>query len=397
MNSLIRNVRLIDGTGADPVPSTNIAVENGVITWIGEGTVSPLKHPHFEDISAEDLTLVPGTFDCHEHFAGDGGQYGGRAMNTDPPEVLLRKAAANARLVLMTGQTSARDVGSPYGISITLAQAVAAGALPGPRITASGEWLQFPTTWLHSKSPTRTVYTLEEMEKAILSRIAQGAGLIKVGATGQDMPDDIAERGTMGLEIAKKVVEFVHAHGLKIAAHCTGYAGTSEFVAAGGDSVEHGTHIDEETAKLMAENGVILVPTLAWRDYVFRASKRHGMPKERVDANEAIRESHRASFQRCIAAGVKIAAGTDAGGGDPMRHGNIVREMEVMVECGLTPMQAIEGATRIAAELVGTLDDVGTIEVGKQADFILVDGDPLSDVRDLRNVWAVYQGGRRIR
>ena len=397
MNSLIRNVRLIDGTGADPVPSINIAVENGVITWIGEGDVSSMKHPHFEDINAEDLTLVPGTFDCHEHFAGDGGQHGVRAMNSDPPEVLLQKAAANARLALMTGQTSARDVGSPYGISITLAKAVAAGAFQGPRITASGEWLQFPGTWGHSKSPTRTVHTLEEMLEAILSRIAQGAGLIKVGATRQDLPEQIDERGTMGPEITKQVVDFVHSHGLKIAAHCTGYAGTSEFVAAGGDSVEHGTHIDEATAKMMAEKGVILVPTLAWRDYLFKASKRHGIPKDRVDSSEAIRESHRASFRRCIDAGVKIAAGTDAGGGDPMRHGNIVREMEVMVECGLTPMQAIEAATRVAADLVGTLDDVGTIEVGKQADFILVDGDPLSDVRDMRNVWAVYQGGRRIR
>ena len=397
MNSLIRNVRLIDGTGADPVPSINVAVENGVITWIGEGTVSPLKHPHFEDINAEDLTMVPGTFDCHEHFAGDGGQHGVQAMGTDPPEVLLTKAAANARLALMTGQTSARDVGSPYGISITLAQAVAAGALMGPRITAAGEWLQFPGTWAHSKSPTRTVHTLEEMLEGILKRIAQGAGLIKVGATRQDLPNQTDERGTMGPEIAKQVVDFVHSHGLKIAAHCTGYAGTREIVEAGGDSVEHGTHIDEATAKMMAEKGVVLVPTLAWRDYVFRASKRHGLSKERLDANEAIRESHRASFQRCIAAGVKIAAGTDAGGGDPMRHGNIVRELEVMVETGLQPMQAIEAATRVAAELVGTIDDVGTIEVGKQADFILVDGDPLSDVRDLRNLWAVYQGGRRIR
>ena len=267
----------------------------------------------------------------------------------------------------------------------------------GPRITAAGEWLQFPGTWAHSKSPTRTVHTLEEMLEGILKRIAQGAGLIKVGATRQDLPNQTDERGTMGPEIAKKVVDFVHSHGLKIAAHCTGYAGTREIVEAGGDSVEHGTHIDEETAKMMAEKGVVLVPTLAWRDYLFRASKRHGVPKERVESSEAIRESHRASFQRCIAAGVKIAAGTDAGGGDPMRHGNIVRELEVMVETGLQPMQAIEAATRVAAELVGTIDDVGTIEVGKQADFILVDGDPLSDVRDLRNLWAVYQGGRRIR
>ena len=130
MNLLIRNVRLIDGTGADAVPKINVVVENGRVSWIGEGDVSPSNHPHYEDINAEDLTLVPGTFDCHEHFAGDGGRHGVRAMNTDPPELLLAKAAGNAHRALMTGQTSARDVGSPRGISITLARAVAAGALP---------------------------------------------------------------------------------------------------------------------------------------------------------------------------------------------------------------------------------------------------------------------------
>ena len=395
MNLLIRNVRLIDGTGVDPVPSVNVVVENGIISWIGEGTTSPSKHPHFEDINAEDLTLIPGTFDCHEHFAGNGGRHGVAAMNSDPPEVLLTKAAANAHRALMTGQTSARDVGSPYGISITLAQSVAAGALPGPRITASGEWLQFPTTWGQSK--IETVHTIEEMQEAILSRIAQGAGLIKVGATGQDTPEETAARGTMGPEIAKIVVDFVHSKGLKIAAHCTGFVGTKEVVEAGLDSVEHGTHIDEETAKIMAQNGTVLVPTLAWRDYLFKASKRHGLPKERVDASEAVRESHKASYQRCIAAGVKIAAGTDAGGGDPMHHGNIVRELEVMVDLGLSPMKAIEAATRVSSELVGTLDELGTIEVGKLADFVLVDGDPLSDIGELRNVWAIFQGGRRVR
>jgi len=395
MNILIRNVRLIDGTGGDPVPSVNIAVENGVISWIGEGHVSPHNHSRFDDINAEDLTLTPGLFDCHEHFAGEGGQHGVAAMNSDPPELLLVKAAANAHLALMTGQTSARDVGSPRGISITLARAVAAGRLPGPRITAAGEWLQFPTTWFQSK--IQTVHTLEEMQAAVESRLRQGAGLIKIGATSQDTPEEIASRGTMGAELAKQVVEFVHGYGVKIAAHCTGFAGTREFVEANGDSVEHGTHIDKETADLMAEKGTILVPTLSWRDYLFKASKRHGIPKEEVDASEAVRQSHWESFRRCLEAGVQVAAGTDAGGGDPMRHGNIVRELEVMVEYGLSPMQAIQAATRTAAELVGTLPENGTIEVGKQADFILVDGDPLSDIRDLRNLWAVFQGGRRVR
>ena len=393
MNLLVRNVRLIDGTGADPVPSVNVAVVNGRVSWIGEGATAPSNHPHFEDINAEDLTLVPGTFDCHEHFAGDGGRHGVAAMNSDPPELLLVKAAGNAHRALMTGQTSARDVGSPRGISITLAQAVAAGSLPGPRITASGEWLQYPTTWGQSK--IETVNTPEDMRRAILARIAQGAGLIKIGATGVD--EDGADYGTMGAEVAKMVIDLVHSKNLKVTAHCTGFIGTKEVVEAGIDSVEHGTHIDEETARTMARHGTVLVPTLSWRDYLYRASKRWGMAKEKVEASEAIREAHRASYQRCIAAGVKIAAGTDAGGGDPMRHGNIVRELEVMVDWGLSPMQAIQAATSVAADLVGTSDDVGTIEVGKLADFALIDGDPLSNIGDMRNLWAVFQGGKRIR
>ena len=393
MNLIVRNVRLIDGTGAGPIPKVNVVVENGRISWIGEGAVASLNHPHFEEINAEDLTLVPGTFDCHEHFAGDGGQHGVRAMNTDPPEVLLAKAAGNARRALMTGQTSARDVGSPRGISITLARSVAAGALPGPRIVASGEWLQYPTTWGQSK--IETVNTPEDMRRAIQARIDQGAGVIKIGATGGDPQGGGC--GTMGAEVAQMVMDFVHGKGLKVAAHCTGFHGTREVVEAGIDSVEHGTHIDEETARMMAGKGTILVPTLSWRDFLFRASKRHGMSKKQVDSSEAVREHHRASYQRCIAAGVKIAAGTDAGGGDPMRHGNIVRELEVMVDWGLSPMEALKAATSTAAELVGTSDDVGTIEVGKLADFALIDGDPLSDIGDMRKVWAVYQGGRQVR
>jgi imidazolonepropionase-like amidohydrolase len=314
-------------------------------------------------------------------------------MNSDPPELLLVKAAGNAHRALMTGQTSARDVGSPRGISITLAQAVAAGTLPGPRITASGEWLQYPTTWGQSK--IETVNTPEDMRRAILARIAQGAGLIKIGATGVD--EDGADYGTMGAEVAKMVIDLVHSKNLKVTAHCTGFIGTKEVVEAGIDSVEHGTHIDEETAQTMARHGTVLVPTLSWRDYLYRASKRWGMAKEKVEASEAIREAHRASYQRCIAAGVKIAAGTDAGGGDPMRHGNIVRELEVMVDWGLSPMQAIQAATSVAADIVGTSDDVGTIEVGKLADFALIDGDPLSNIGDMRNLWAVFQGGKRVR
>ena len=392
MNLLIRNVRLIDGTGCDPVSSVNVAVENGVISWIGEGSVGTFKHPHYEDINGEDLTLIPGTFDCHEHFCGDGGQNGVLAMNEDSRELLLVKAAANARRALMSGQTSARDVGSPFGISITLARQTATGSIPGPRITAAGCWIQAPTTWAYPM--VETIESSEQMRMVVLGQIAQGAGLIKVGASGTR--EDGSDYATLGPDIARLVVDLAREAGLKVAAHCTGYAGAREAVEAGIDSIEHASHIDRETAELMGKQGTIIVPTMSTWSYRLEAAARWGLPKEDIDVAEARRESSRASFKRCLQAGVKVAAGTDAGG-SPVRHGTIVREMEVMVENGLTPMMAIESATRQAAELTGTIDSVGTIETGKLADMILVDGDPLYEVGAIRNAWAVFQGGRRIR
>jgi imidazolonepropionase-like amidohydrolase len=392
MNLLIRNVRLIDGTGADAIPSVNVVVENGVISWIGEGNVTPSAHPHYEDINGEDLTLMPGTFDCHEHFAGDGGQNGVLMMNDDVPEVLLVKAAANARRALMTGQTSARDVGSPYGISITLARQVATGSIPGPRITAAGQWIQAPTTWPYSM--VHTIESADQMRQVVTDQISQGAGLIKVGATG--VREDGSDYATLGPEIAKLVVDLAHGVGLKVAAHCTGFAGATEAVEAGIDSIEHCTNIDAATARLMAQKGTVAVPTMSTWDYRLEAAARWNLPKEEIDLAEGRRDASRASFRDMLDAGVKIAAGTDAGG-SPVRHGTIVHEMEVMIEAGLTTMQAIESATRIAAEITGTLKDTGTVEVGKLADLILIDGDPLSDIGAMRDVWAVFQGGRRVR
>ncbi|MQF65345.1 amidohydrolase family protein [SAR202 cluster bacterium AC-409-J13_OGT_754m] len=392
MHLIIRNVRLIDGTGRDPLLSITVVVENGVITSIGDDKPLTLNHKHYEDINGEDLTLLPGIFDAHEHFAGDGGKNGVWAMADDSREVLLAKGASNARRALMTGQTSARDVGSPHGVSITLAQQVASGSIPGPRITAAGSWIQAPTTWPY---PFVTmIENKEEMRNVINLQIEQGAGLIKVGATGTY--EDGSDYATLGPEIATMVVEMAHSAGLKTAAHSVGVAGTKEVVRAGIDSVEHGFFIDEETSILMAKKGTVLVPTMSTWDNRLQHAVSWGLTKDEIQSSEMRKEGSIQSFKRCLASGVKVAAGTDAGG-CPVRHGTLVREMEVMIEAGLTTMQAIEAATRTPAELAGTLKDVGTIEVGKLADLILVDGDPLDDIGALRNIWAVFQGGRRIR
>ena len=144
MNLVIRNVRLIDGTGADAAPRVSLDVMNGAISWIDGGSVCPRSPLHREDINGEGLTLIPGMIDCHEHFTGDGGLDNMDHLLGDSQEVFTVKAVSNARRALMSGVTSARDVGSRFGINILIAQETASGAVPGPRIIAAGEWLQFP-------------------------------------------------------------------------------------------------------------------------------------------------------------------------------------------------------------------------------------------------------------
>ena len=392
MDLVIRNTRLIDGAGNDPVARVSLEVTNGAISWIGEETSRPRKRPHYEDINGEGLTLIPGMIDCHEHFTGDGGLDNMNYLLSDTPEIFTLKATNNARRALMSGVTSARDVGARYGININIAQQTASGAIQGPRIIAAGEWLQFPGTW--PQGLTRRTETPQELLIAIREMIDKGAGLIKVGATGIG-PDGehLANLGPEALEVA---VRAAHEAGLKIAAHCHGFVGSRQAVEAGIDSIDHGTYVDEETCQLMAEKGTYLVPTRSAMDARERLARQFGIPQEQRGDNLDRMENGKESLQRAIRVGVKIAAGTDAGG-SPARHGFLAREIELLVEAGMSPKAALESATKVASELMGIDDQAGTIEVGKQADLVLIDGDPYSDPGALRNVWAVFQGGRRVR
>jgi len=167
-------------------------------------------------------------------------------------------------------------------------------------------------------------------------------------------------------------------------------------VEAGIDSIEHGTYVDEPTVRLMAEKGTYMVPTMSTWDARERLAIQAGLSKNQMADVYDRKENSIASFKRALQAGVIIATGTDAGG-SPARHGFVAREIELMVDNGMTPQAALEASTRVASELLGVQDQVGTIEVGKQADMVLIDGDPHSDIGALKNIWAVFQGGRRVR
>ena len=224
--------------------------------------------------------------------------------------------------------------------------------------------------------------------------IDRGARLVKVGATG--FSSDGEQFASLGPRVLDMAVRTAHEAGLKIAAHCVGYEGTRQAVEAGIDSVEHGSFVDEETVQLMAQRGTYLVPTMSTWDARARVGSMLGiLAKEDLADVEYRRENSKASFRRAVNAGVKIAAGSDAGG-SAARHGFLAREIELMVESGMTPKAALESATREGATLMGIEDQTGTIEVGKQADMVLIDGDLLSNPGALRNVWGVFLGGRRV-
>ena len=392
MDLVIRNVRLIDGTGSGPQSSISLEVANGAIAWVGEESARPKRPRHQENINGQGLTLIPGLIDCHEHFTGDGGMDSMDRLLNDTAEEFTLKAVGNCRRALMSGVTSARDVGARYAININIARQAAAGAVLGPRIIASGEWFQFPGTW--PAGLTRTTETPEELLEGIQDMIRKGAGLIKVGATGfRPNGEQFASMSREALDVA---VRASHEAGLKIAAHCHGFEGTKLAVEAGIDSIEHGTYVDQPTVELMAERGTYMVPTMSTWDARERLATQMGWSRDQMSEIYDRKENSIASFQRALQAGVRIATGTDAGG-SPARHGFVVREVELMVENGMTPQAALEASTRVASDLLGILDHAGTIEVGKQADMVLLDGDPLSDPAALRNIWAVFQSGRRIR
>ncbi|PZC50969.1 MAG: Imidazolonepropionase [Chloroflexi bacterium] len=391
MSLLIRNVRLADGTISKPIPTVSVEVENSIISWIGEDASHPISHSHTEEIDGRGFTLIPGLIDCHEHFTSDGGPDNAEILVNDPLEVATLKAVGNARRALLSGVTSARDVGAKGGINIPFAKSVAAATILGPRILAAGEWLAFAGTW---GSFVRTLANLEEIVLATKEQVHKGAALIKVGATG--MTPEGEQFPTLGLDVLKAVVKTATAAGLKVAAHCVGYEGTHQAVEAGVASIEHGTFVSEETAQLMAAKGTYLVPTMSTWDARLTQAYMAKEPKDKLTTAEERAEESKSSFKRALSAGVKIVPGSDAGG-SAVRHGMLAREIELMVETGMSPSAALRASTSDAADLLGIADIVGTIAVGKIADMVLIDGDPYSSPSALRNVWGVFQAGKRIR
>ena len=410
----IVGARLIDGTGADPVENATVVIEGDGIVAAGSGEAINLPHDAAV-IEAHGMTLMPGLIDCHVHLAGQWGHDLARGLMT-PPSLSLLYAVPNARATLEAGVTTVRDAGlTPAGVKL----AIERGLFPGPRMLVAvsilsqtgghgdgfmpccADFSRMPAGHpLPTDVPTGITDGVEAMRHKVREVLRAGADWVKLCTSGGvlsagDSPD--SAQFTVD-EIAVAVYEAA-AQGKRCMAHAQSNRGIKNAIEAGIASIEHGVYLDDEAIAMMIERGVYLVPTLVAPQDVLDIAEAHPnlMPPYAVAKARTMVAAHRASFRAAVAAGVKVAMGTDSGVG---QHGGNARELGLMVQHGgMTPMQALVASTRSAAELLRLDDQLGTVAPGKLADLLIVDGDPLADVRVLEDrdrLALIVKGGAPV-
>jgi imidazolonepropionase-like amidohydrolase len=392
----IRRALVIDGAGSRRERVT-IVIQGSRIATIGPDT--SVKIPKgAKVIEGNGKTLLPGLIDCHIHYCLDASPDAIRSLQQDDPTVTAIKAATHARATLDGGITTVRDVGSRDHISISVSRAIRAGIIPGPRTLNAG--LAVCMTGGHAWFIGRQADGPDEVIKAVREQIRAGADLIKFIATGGVLTPGVSP-GAAQLtpeELRAGVDEATRA-GRRVAAHAHGAAGMKNAIRAGVHSIEHGTLLDDDAIELFLKHGTFLVPTLSAIQSGCEMGRAHGMPDYAVQKCAALGEKQKKTFRKAVKAGVRIAMGTDAG--TPFNpHGRNAQELRRMVAFGMTPMQAIEAATRSAATLLGLEQEIGTIEAGKEADLLLVNGNPLDDIallEDPAHLEYVIQGGKIVR
>jgi len=396
--------RVIAVPGQTPRGATTIVVADGRIVSLQDGFVPAPAGARAIDL--KDKTVLPGLIDSHVHLASDRG--GNERLVAAMAESLPLNAYEtywNGMKTLRAGFTTVRNLGDDKGKVLALKEAVKRGWVQGPRILDAGESIS--TTGghmdgrvgladdVHAMVGTENLCDgTDDCRKAVRRQIGRGADVIKFATTGGvNSGTGLATR--MFEDEAKALVDTAHAYGRKVAVHAHGLDGIKLAVRAGADSIEHGTTIDEETAKMMAKAGTYYVPTLSTvNGYLERlAANPNAYPpaiKAQIDWRIGITGK---SLQIAYPLGVKIAYGTDAG---PSKHGRNADEFELLVKFGMPPVEAIKAATVNAAALLGVEKETGTIEAAKAADIIAVSGDPLADVKVLKAMKFVMARGEVI-
>jgi len=395
---VIRAGRLLDVKTGRLLVQQEIVIEGDRIKAVRTYDSSPSGEP-FVDLT--NATVLPGLIDAHTHITFTPNFGYSRLAISVPREALT--GARNAKVTLEAGFTTIRNVGASGYADVALRDAVNAGDVPGPRMLVSGPALSITGGHCDNNLLPYDYHAtyggvadgIEAVQHKTREIIKYGADLIKVCATGGVLSKgDNPQHSQYTLDEMKAIVTDAHRLGRKVAAHAHGAEGIRWASIAGVDSIEHGSYIDDAAIAEMKKNGTYLVPTLYLADWFLENAERIGTPPDLIAKGKEVMPAARKNVARAFAAGVKVGFGTDAA---VYPHGLNAHEFAVMVKLGLTPLQAIQSATINDADLLGWSDKIGTIEPGKWADMIAVDGDPLADVTTLERVKFVMKGGEVIK
>jgi imidazolonepropionase-like amidohydrolase len=395
--------KLLDVKTGTTLSDQIIVIEGDRITSVGAAN-SVKVISDGERIELRNATVLPGLIDSHVHLTSDpnllGLQPAGLRISY-PRRALI--GARNARVTLEAGFTTVRNVNAPGYSDVALRDAINTGDVPGPRMLVSGPALSIvgghaDENYLGPQfgfSNQGVADGVDAVIKKVRENVKYGADVIKIMATGGVVSEgDNPALAQFGPEELKAIVETAHGLGRKVAAHAHATLGIKYAVLAGVDSIEHGSYITDQETQLMKEHGTYLVPTVYLEDWVLQNLQILGWTPNSMEKARTVIPIANKNVSHAFKSGVKVALGTDAG---IYPHGLNGHEFRKMVEMGLTPLQAIQAGTVNAADLLGWSDKVGTIETGKWADIVAVDGDPLQDTATLEHVKFVMKGGEVIK
>ncbi|BBB89722.1 MAG TPA: amidohydrolase family protein [Methylomusa anaerophila] len=393
---LVKAGLLIDGTGNEPQADACFAVEKGRIIAIGR----------IRDFSSEQVanavdysgfTVLPGLIDTHVHLFLEGiFDLKERSLRwKDEKDITLIRAVKNIARTIQHGVTTIRDLGGPHNINTVLKQAVRRSVISGPRVLTCNRAISITGGHFHYAGG-READGAEEMVKAVREQARAGADCIKVMMTGC-VDFNRQDAGTVELSRIEAEMLFKEASklGKPVAVHANGIEGVRQALACGATTVEHGALLKEETVEEIVRSSAYWIPTLIPFQRMLDYSEEYNTKSLPYDGIHTVYARHREMVGRAAKMGARIVAGTDAGALG-VEHGDLWWEISLLIECGLSAGAAIHAATGLAAQAIGIADEVGTLEVGKRADFIVVNGNPLQEIKNLNKINKVYKDGHLV-